>query len=392
MNPFFKLLILISASEVLAQSTSRDYSEDAKLNFTGLANKYGQKTEEYDFISQEGYILKMFRIPGDPTRPVLFIHGAVDSADSFVVRGNTSLAVALARENYDVWVTNFRGSKYSRRHASLDPDADRAYWQFSVHEIGFYDIAASIDLVLKITGEKRLSVIAYSEGTTTMYILGSTRPEYNDKVKILISLSPICYLHNTKAFMSALLKTGPVLNTLLQAIGTEELLGANSATTAIVNELCNPKNNGYVTCLLNGLFLLTGSNAKEIEPEFFPVILGHFPAGTSRMNLNHMLQISHKKKFVRYDYGPIRNMAVYNSLVPPEYDLSRVTMKIALFVAKNDNISTIKDVALLKKRLPNVVDYKVMIDDEFNHVDYIWGRNTHKTMFPMLFKILNKYN
>ncbi|CAH0585956.1 unnamed protein product [Chrysodeixis includens] len=392
MNTFFKLLILISASEVLGQASSIDYSEDAKLSFTGLANKYGQKTEEYDIRSQGEYILKLFRIPGDPKRPILFIHGAVDSADSFVMRGNTSLAIALARDNYDMWFTNYRGSRYSRSHARLNPDVDRAYWKFSVHEIGYYDIAASIDFVLTTTGEKRLSVIGYSEGTTTMYVLGSTRPEYNDKVKIFISLSPICYLHNTKPFMSVVLAMGPVVNTLLQAIGTEEVFGLNTTTSAIINELCSPKNNGYNTCLVNGLFLLTGSNPKEIEPEFFPVILGHFPAGTSRMNLNHLLQISHKRKFANYDHGPIRNMAVYNSLVPPEYDLSKVTMKIAMFVAKNDNISTLKDVALLRKRLPNVVDYKVMIDEEFNHVDYVWGRNTHKTMFPMLFKILSKYN
>lgn len=384
-----RLLIVISASQVL---TSRiDIPEDATMTFSELAKKYGQKSEEYDVISKGGYILKVFRIPGDIRRPLLLIHGAVDSSDSFIMRGNTSLAIALARDNYDIWAMNYRGNRYSRRHIKMNPDSDPEFWDFSVHEVGHYDVPTTIDFILNKTGEQRLSVIGYSEGTTSMYVLGTTRPEYNDKIKIFIALAPICYMHNVGKYISLAIQLGPLLNAGLEVLRSEEVVGHNSSTKAIIDDICTLKSIGYDTCLINGLFLVTGSNPIEIEPEFFPIILGHFPAGTSRKNLNHLIQISQKQKFVNYDYGSARNMAVYKRTVPPEYDLSKVTMKIALFVAKNDMISTIKDVELLRKQLPNVVEYRVMKNSAFNHVDYIWGRNTHKTMFPQIFEILNKY-
>ncbi|KAJ8731658.1 hypothetical protein PYW07_004822 [Mythimna separata] len=387
------LLLVIFTSGVLSQIPIRmKMPDEAKMTYTQIANKYGQEAEEYDVISEGGYILKLFHIPGDRTKPILCVHGAIDSADSFIMRGNTSLSVALARDNYDVWAMNYRGNKYSRRHTKMNPDSDQEFWNFSAHEIGYYDVKAHIDFILKKTGEKSLSVIGYSEGTMAMYVLGATRPEYNDKVKILISLAPICFIRNTGLFMSLVLHMAPILNVGLQAINSEEVGGQNSTTRSLIKEVCSEKYSGYETCLLNGLFLVTGSDPSEIEPAFFPVIIGHFPAGTSRKNLNHLVQISQHRKFSNYDYGLKQNMAKYKRPTPPEYDLNKVTMKIALIVAKNDKISTIKDVEKLRKRLPNVVEYRVMKSDAFNHVDYVWGKSTHKTLFPHIFRILNKYN
>lgn len=391
---FVCLLIFVTISGVLSQITTvTDMPEEAKMTFSEIANKYGQQAEEFDVMSEGGYILKVFHLPGDRTKPLLFIHGAMDSSDSIIMRGNTSLAVALVRDNYDVWAMNYRGNRYSRRHIKMDPDSDEAFWNFSAHEIGFYDVPATIDFILNKTGEQRLSVIGYSEGTMATYLLGATRPEYNDKIKIAISMAPICFIQNTGLVMSFVLgAAAPAINVGLIAIHSEEVLGHNSITKAIIDEVCSEKYSGFQTCLQNGLYLLTGSNPNEIEPEFFPIILGHFPAGTSRMNLNHLVQISQSKTFSNYDYGTAKNMAKYKRPTPPEYDLSKVTMKVALIVAKNDQISTIKDVEKLRKQLPNVVEYRVMKNNAFNHVDYIWGKNTHKTLFPHIFGILKKYN
>ena len=386
-------MIFVTISGVLSQiPTNMNMPEEARMSFSEIANKYGQKTEEFDVMSEGGYILKVFHIPGDRTKPLLFIHGAMDSSDSIIMRGNTSLAVALARDNYDVWAMNYRGNRYSRRHIKMDPDSDEAFWNFSAHEIGYYDVPATIDFILNRTGQKRLSIIGYSEGTMATYVLGATRPEYNDKIKIAISMAPICFIQNTGPLMSLVFGAAPIINLGLEALHSEELVGQNSTLKAIMDEVCSEKYSGYQTCLQNGLYLVTGSDPDEIEPEFFPVILGHFPAGTSRKNLNHLVQMSQSGRFSNYDYGTAQNMAKYKRPTPPEYDLKKVTMKVALIVAKNDQISTIKDVEKLRKRLPNVVEYRVMKNSAFNHVDYVWGKTTHKTLFPHIFRILKKYN
>jgi hypothetical protein len=58
-----------------------------------------------------------------------------------------SPAFILAQAGYDVWLGNSRGTKFSRKHLTLDPDQDKEYWEFSYAENGKYDLPAMIDYV-----------------------------------------------------------------------------------------------------------------------------------------------------------------------------------------------------------------------------------------------------
>lgn len=52
------------------------------------------------------------------------------------------------------------------------------------------------------TGYEKISLIGYSEGTTDTFVLLSDRPEYNDKLKFAILLSPIAYIgHCSNLFL-----------------------------------------------------------------------------------------------------------------------------------------------------------------------------------------------
>lgn len=62
-----------------------------------------------------------------------------------------------------VWIGNARGNTYSRRHITLDPK-DPKFWDFSWHEIGVYDIPATIDYVLANTNQTKLSYVGHSQG------------------------------------------------------------------------------------------------------------------------------------------------------------------------------------------------------------------------------------
>lgn len=50
----------------------------------------------------------------------------------------------------------------------------------------------------------------------------------------------------------------------------------------------------------------------------------------------HYAQEIQSGKFRQYDYGRAKNLLIYNSVEPPDYDLASITVPIALFYSDND--------------------------------------------------------
>lgn len=63
----------------------------------------------------------------------------------------------------------------------------------SLDEVAAYDVSRSIDYVLEQTQQKSLTFIGYSMGTTVSYMLLSSKPEYNEKINLLISVTPVVH-------------------------------------------------------------------------------------------------------------------------------------------------------------------------------------------------------
>lgn len=77
-------------------------------------------------------------------------HGLFADASTWVMHGSQSLSVVLAKQGYDVWLGNNRGSLYSRKNTHLDPVKDYVkFFDYSFYELGKYDAPAQIDYVLK---------------------------------------------------------------------------------------------------------------------------------------------------------------------------------------------------------------------------------------------------
>lgn len=71
----------------------------------------------------------------------------------------------------------------------------------------------------------------------------------------------------------------------------------------------------------------TVNNLKRL-----PVIMGHFPSGSSLKNMDHFEQIIRKKKFGKYDYGAKLNMQIYGTKESPLYNLTNIDVPVHLFV------------------------------------------------------------
>jgi lysosomal acid lipase/cholesteryl ester hydrolase len=122
---------------------------------------------------------------------VVFLqHGFLcSSADWLVGPRSAALGFILADAGYDVWLGNFRGNTYSRRHLTLDPEL-KEFWRFSFDEHGQQDLPAMLDHVLAITGRQRLIYIGHSMGTLAFWIMMNVRPEMNAKVELMVGLAP----------------------------------------------------------------------------------------------------------------------------------------------------------------------------------------------------------
>ena len=59
--------------------------------------------------------------------------------------------------------------------------------------MGIYDLPSTIDHVLTNTTQKNLLFACFSQGCTQTFVMGSLKPEYNEKIKFAVALSPAAY-------------------------------------------------------------------------------------------------------------------------------------------------------------------------------------------------------
>lgn len=165
-----------------------------------LIQRDGYTGEAHDVETEDGYILKIHRVlprSGSlKSHPVFLMHGLFATSADFIITGpEVALAYLLADNGYDTWLGNNRGSKFSM-NANESHD-EREYWDFSWHEIGYYDLACMIDHVLLQTQAHQVFFVAHSQGATSLLVLLSIRPEYNEKIIQGHLMAPAVFLGHT---------------------------------------------------------------------------------------------------------------------------------------------------------------------------------------------------
>ncbi|KAG5307850.1 LIP3 Lipase, partial [Pseudoatta argentina] len=348
--------------------------------------------ESYQLLETSGSCISSSR------SPVILNHGLICSSADWVLLGpHKALAYVLCDNGYDVWLTNARGNTYCKSHKYYSIK-DRNFWDFSWHEIGYYDLPATIDYILEKTGHSKLYYIGYSQGATTFYVMGSERPEYNDKIKGMISLAPAVFLENQKSlflkffayfqnifelllyFLIFLRNYAILFATNVFQWGTyicniNQWLPFNKWQSSILNTFLNnapyPMTNGFCNFWF---YLIAGFGSKQIDKSMLPLIFGHSPAGSSVKQFLHFTQLISSGSFHKFDYGTKTNLSLYGSTQPPKYTLERI-----------------KNVPKLTDNLPNVIQTEKIAYEKFNHIDYIWGRDARTILYNKIVTVLKKF-
>ncbi|XP_072140816.1 gastric triacylglycerol lipase-like [Dermacentor andersoni] len=243
--------------------------------------------------------------------------------------------------------------------------------KLSFNEIGRYDVAAAIDLVLKTTGAPKVTLLAFSQGFTSSLVLLSTRPEYNDKVDLLMGYGPVANLSGIQFPFPEIIAFSDPIFLLLDPIGDSGYFFLPDAPRDAMQAICD---NYKGELCSTSLVVTMVSSPEEVNKTRMSVILAHYPIGTSYQNLRHFAQVHRSKRFAMYDYGMIQNLQEYGQMVPPDYPVEQIRVPVALFSSEGDTVADPDDVAALAEALdPTLLFHHIVPPKDFRHMDFVLG-------------------
>ncbi|XP_052891371.1 gastric triacylglycerol lipase-like [Anopheles moucheti] len=366
--------------------------EDGALRTPELIAKYGYPVESHEATGADGYIITLTRIPPKTRRhktPMLLVHGLLaSSADYLIIGPNNSLAYLLADRDYDVWLADMRGNRYSQRHTRLNSSSPE-YWDFTWHEMGYYDLPAVIDYILQLTGARQLNYIGHSQGTTVFFVMASSRPEYNEKIAHMYALSPaVCLKRVRSPPVRWMLQNMFALKDLFDAIGLQQFLPHSNTQYEMSRMLC-PMSDPNNLCM-QVVSMTVGPNPKMTDMMAMQILVGHDPAGASIKQLFHFAQLSRSGQFRQFDYGRRNNAERYSHWKPPAYNLRAVSAPVTIFYAFNDWLVDSREVVRFSRLLPVPPTMHLVEDENFNHLDFTMAKNARPMVYERILSDLEQ--
>ncbi|KZS17525.1 gastric triacylglycerol lipase [Daphnia magna] len=394
------IIIALNVVEKLPHSMQPDQNEfdneERYMTTADIIRKRGFPLEVHQAVTEDGYILELHRIPygrnglspNNRSRPVFLQHGLLWNDHAWMMNPtNSSLAFILADHGYDVWMGNSRGNSNSRKHVSLDPEKEE-YWNFTWDEMGRFDIPASIDYILNVTGQDKLSAyIGYSLGCTLFFIGAIDKPKLNNQVEMMIGLGPtasIAHLDNFYRYLGMVVKS---YHFLVRMTCTTVLHSNDGFSHNLLKLFCDSGRFAANLCV-HLLFQIFGYS-QSYYVSALNAIIGHYPDGTSIGAAVQFLQHSNSgESFHHFDYGCHENRKRYGTCTPAHYDLSLVTAPVYLMSGDKDPIAPPKDVQWLATKLGNLKS-STEIESPFTHGDFLWSTRATELVYLPIISLLS---
>ncbi|XP_066262115.1 lipase 3-like [Euwallacea similis] len=367
--------------------------ENVFLNISEFLDKYGYPFESHQVTTEDGYILELHRIPatdGDSPKPAVFmIPPLFCSSIDWVSHGpNASLALLLYDLDYDIWLLNPRGTRYSMKHETLN-HTQKEFWDFSFHEKGYYDMAASIDYIIETTGVKKVTTVGYSEGTAASMVLPATRSEYNEKLELIVLLSPVGYMGGVSSpIVVVLTHYITELKALAEYIHLYGIAYSKWIGELLVG-ICTIE--GFDTICASVTDWFVGFDEDQHDLEWLVVLISDKPSGVSARQLIHFGQEIVNATFRQYDYGSEENLEHYGTSEPPSYNPANITAPVAAYYSKNDFFVAVEDAEKLLGELPNVADSFLVEFEKFSHLDFIGAKDVKTLLYDRVLSVIQKY-
>lgn len=370
--------------------------KDAFRTVQELVESRGFSFEEHQVTTKDGYILTLHRLfhptnNNDQANPVLIGHGLchqsiywlIHSEENLLKRNETSnsLAFALAKEGYDVWLCNFRGTVHSKGHLTLS-SWNSKFWDFSLTELIATDMPTMVDLVLSKTAAAKLHYVGYSLGSAVMFALLSTRPSYASKMISFTSLSPAMALKNPPLPFYLLCKSAELIG----------FLDGTMMSSSIVKffTFWRP----FQWAAFKFFDLTLGKDEDQNNYLIQAELTAQGFGDVSLKLLRHLGQIM-THEAMDYDYGEAKNLQVYGSKRPPLYKLSKITLpNVNIIASRNDPMLRLNELRFIVNQLTQVKNLKVRIvkDELFCHSNFIYGKDVGKLVNCDVLSLIKEAN
>ncbi|XP_017769430.1 PREDICTED: uncharacterized protein LOC108557436 [Nicrophorus vespilloides] len=355
-----------------------------------LIVKNGYSFEKYEPVTEDGYILTMYRIPRRNPKGIVFLqHPATASCTGWIDKGNSSLGFILWNAGYDVWLGNFRGNYYSRHHVNLYPN-EYKFWNYSFHELGVIDIPTMLKVVVDVTNAKPkgISFVGYSMASTSALIYASTFPEESmNLLNVMILMAPAAYMNNAHFMLKHLSRFTKDLEIIADRIQLGEIIPKNRVTGSIQTP-CKTMPLMFFCHIMD--MVTFGNTERSLEAEYFPIRNSQNPAGLSVKCYFHYLYLINSGKFQKYDYGVNGNMKLYGSSTPPDYDISKIKCPVHVMYAELDQAVPAKDVLTLLKMLPERTKiYGSTFIPDYSHIGFFYGVDVVNLVYKPVLKLIN---
>ncbi|KAJ3659191.1 hypothetical protein Zmor_010893 [Zophobas morio] len=370
------------------------YDFSAEFDCPTVIRLNGYPVIEYRVPTSDGFILTMFRIPPKkstaPKYPVYLQHGLSSTSDYFVSIKRNSLAFVLADAGFDVWLGNYRGTRYSQTHQNLtvfDPE----YWDHSMDDIITYDYPALFSTILSNTNSNgKIVYIGHSLGTTLGLMYTAEYPDIaKNNLQMMIFMSPAYTLTNMKAPYKLIAPFGPAIMNIAQELKLLRILSQEAITSGVFRVVCLESPPLMQLCMqLNNLFW--GPNT-QFTADLIPTYFNHIPGGTSLKILNHAADLV-LGNFRKYNYIE-DNYKYYGRLTPPVYDIKKMQVPVYIYYSTQDWATTELDALNLWQQLPKAAQLGIRRIDlpAFNHLDFVYSRNAKNIVYDELVQVINKF-
>ena len=372
-----------SISLLLLQLISLNLSVDLNTYYKTYIQGFGYKLEENSVTTDDGYILSVWHLSpkGSNGKIVFMQHGLADTAWTFFQLGKNSLPFLLLKEGFDIWLGNTRGSIFSNSHISKNPkDPKSGYNDYSIDNLAANDLPAMIKFVRSKTGNKKITYLAHSQGTTIFFMLSMHDPTFvEESFDRFVALGTVPNIAYTKfAPIEILDKIGAILKN----VGIIDNLNLSHNLRESLANFCKISPNicgsGFelATCL---------KPSGKLNYKSLYNFLYYYPGGVSKRNLLHWSQIHQMKKLVYYNpnFEKEKKAKEYNT----DY-LKKWKIKSLIARTDDDTLSSYQDVTDFYSAAENKKIIKILDLVNYGNVDCIAAESAINEIFIPVIKFL----